>query len=39
MRLRHQSAQFESGFVHLPKEAHWLEAYVLEAHDLPGIQI
>jgi predicted phage terminase large subunit-like protein len=36
MRLNAQSATFESGQVFLPKEAHWLAAYVDELTSFPG---
>jgi predicted phage terminase large subunit-like protein len=35
MRLHAQSGLFENGLVHLPKEAHWLDAYVQELTAFP----
>jgi hypothetical protein len=36
IRLRHQSAKFQSGFVKLPKDAYWLESYVQELTAFPA---
>src|SRR3974390_2869881 len=36
MRLHAQTAKIEGGFVLLPKEAHWLDAYVLELTTFPN---
>jgi predicted phage terminase large subunit-like protein len=36
MRLHAQTAKIEGGFVLLPKEAHWLETYVLELVTFPN---
>jgi predicted phage terminase large subunit-like protein len=35
-RLNNQTPKFESGFVHLPKRAPWLDAYVLELTTFPN---
>ena len=36
MRLRAQTAKIEGGFVLFPKEAHWLETYLLELVTFPN---
>jgi predicted phage terminase large subunit-like protein len=36
IRLRGQTPMIESGFVHLPREAHWLEAYLHELTTFPN---
>jgi predicted phage terminase large subunit-like protein len=36
MRLRAQTAKIEGGFVHFPKEAHWLDTYILELVSFPN---
>ena len=36
MRLRAQTAKIEGGFVLFPKEAHWLDAYLLELVTFPN---
>ncbi|HEY1982084.1 MAG TPA: phage terminase large subunit [Xanthobacteraceae bacterium] len=36
MRLRSQMAKIEGGFVLFPKEAHWLDAYLLELLSFPN---
>jgi predicted phage terminase large subunit-like protein len=36
MRLRAQTAKIEGGFVLFPKEAHWLETYLLELLSFPN---
>lgn len=36
MRLRAQTAKIEGGFVHFPREAHWLEDYLLELVTFPN---
>ena len=36
MRLRAQTAKIEGGFMLLPKEAHWLDTYVLELTTFPN---
>jgi predicted phage terminase large subunit-like protein len=36
MRLHAQTAKIEGGFVLLPKEAHWLDDYVLELTTFPN---
>jgi predicted phage terminase large subunit-like protein len=36
MRLRAQTAKIEGGFVLFPKEAHWLESYLLELVSFPN---
>ena len=36
MRLHSQTAKIEGGFVLFPKEAHWLEAYLLELIGFPN---
>jgi predicted phage terminase large subunit-like protein len=36
MRLRAQTAKIEGGFVLFPREAHWLEAYLLELVTFPN---
>jgi predicted phage terminase large subunit-like protein len=36
MRLDSQTAKIEGGFVHFPKEAHWLETYIKELTSFPN---
>ena len=36
MRLRAQTAKIEGGFVLFPKQAHWLETYLLELMTFPN---
>jgi predicted phage terminase large subunit-like protein len=36
MRLRAQTAKIEGGFVLFPKQAHWLETYLLELVTFPN---
>lgn len=36
MRLNAQTGIIENGFVHLPKQAEWLDAYLHELTTLPG---
>jgi predicted phage terminase large subunit-like protein len=36
MRLHAQTAMFENGFVHLPREASWLDSYVQELLVFPN---
>jgi predicted phage terminase large subunit-like protein len=36
MRLNSQTAKIEGGFAHFPKEAHWLESYLLELVSFPN---
>jgi predicted phage terminase large subunit-like protein len=36
MRLRSQTAKIEGGFACFPKEAHWLESYLLELVSFPN---
>jgi predicted phage terminase large subunit-like protein len=36
MRLRGQTAKIEGGFVLFPKQAHWLETYLLELLTFPN---
>ncbi len=36
MRLRGQTAKIEGGFALFPKEAHWLDAYLLELVTFPN---
>jgi hypothetical protein len=36
MRLRGQTAKIEGGFVLFPKEAHWLDTYLLELVTFPN---
>ena len=36
VRLRAQTAMIETGFVHLPREAHWLEDYLHELTTFPN---
>jgi predicted phage terminase large subunit-like protein len=38
MRLHAQTAVFENGFVHLPRDATWLDAYVAELTGFPGMK-
>ena len=35
MRAMAQTAAFEGGFVKLPREAHWLDGYILELTTFP----
>ena len=36
MRLRSQTTRIEAGFARFPKEAHWLDSYVLELVSFPN---
>jgi predicted phage terminase large subunit-like protein len=36
MRLRSQTARIEGGFARFPKEAHWLDSYLLELISFPN---
>jgi len=36
MRLHSQTAKIEGGFVLFPKQAHWLDAYLLELVTFPN---
>jgi len=36
MRLHSQTAKIEGGFVHFPKEAHWLDTYLKELTSFPN---
>ena len=36
MRLHSQTAKIEGGFVLLPEQAHWLDAYLLELLTFPN---
>jgi predicted phage terminase large subunit-like protein len=36
MRMHAQSTMIENGFVHVPKETHWLEAYLHEISTFPA---
>ena len=36
MRLHAQTAKIAGGFVHFPRQAHWLDAYLLELVTFPN---